>query len=79
MNRNDMDRYRWRTGQRWSGDRSPGLRGPSSRNKFPLLLIIIGACVAFELLLSFHGCGRHMTASFDSRQKALQRTDGTSR
>lgn len=72
MNQNDMDRYRWRTGQRWSGDRVSGRRGASSRDKFPLLLIIIGACVAFELLLSFHGCGRQTNAFFHSRQQALQ-------
>jgi hypothetical protein len=26
MNQNDMDRYYWRTGQRWSGDHRPPTR-----------------------------------------------------
>jgi len=72
MNQNDMDRYRWRTGQRWIENPLSGGSEPSSRKKFPLLLIIIGACLFLALVLSFHGCGPARTASFDSRQRALQ-------
>jgi hypothetical protein len=37
MNINDMDRYLWRTGQRWSGDNRP--RAGRLRNRTIVLLI----------------------------------------
>src|ERR1700722_9727442 len=41
MNQNDMDRYFWRTGHRWSGDfRSPSTRFPrAAMSRWAVLLL----------------------------------------
>jgi hypothetical protein len=41
MNQNDMDRYFWRTGHRWSGDfRSPSSRFPrATMNRWAVILL----------------------------------------
>jgi hypothetical protein len=53
MNQNDMDRYFWRTGHRWSGDHR---RLDSGRNgwrlsKRPILLLAAAFDVTWVLLL----------------------------
>lgn len=39
MNQNDMDRYYWRTGQRWSGDHRPPTRVKITGREIALLAI----------------------------------------
>jgi hypothetical protein len=49
MNKNDMDRYFWRTGQRWSGDGRPvpgSFRGSTTRGRAVTFL-----CISFIVTL----------------------------
>lgn len=53
MNQNDMDRYLWRTGQRWSGDDVP-FRMPGSGRKLArgtILLLWVGFLLTGIILL----------------------------
>jgi hypothetical protein len=49
MNQNDMDRYFWRTGQRWSGDDRPNKKGWRLTSREIVLLVVI-FCVTFAML-----------------------------
>jgi hypothetical protein len=45
MNENDMDRYFWRTGQRWSGDSRP-MPEPFPKTTAPGRVIVV-VCLSF--------------------------------
>jgi hypothetical protein len=49
MNENDMDRYKWRTGQRWSGDNRPSIES-FHRLKSPGRAIFL-VCIALIVTL----------------------------
>jgi hypothetical protein len=53
MNQNDMERYFWRTGQRWNGDRQAFMK-PSRRRKAvneTILFLFVALAVTTVLLL----------------------------
>ena len=53
MNDNDMQRYYWRTGQRWSGGRDPFRRPKSKRmpRKRAILLLVTAFVVTTVMML----------------------------
>jgi hypothetical protein len=51
MNQNDMDRYYWRTGQRWSGDNRLGVVRLRLSGRKILLLAAAFAVTEIALLL----------------------------
>jgi hypothetical protein len=54
MNENDMDRYFWRTGQRWSGDGRPvprSFRGSATRGRAIIFLGISFVVTLVALVL----------------------------
>lgn len=53
MNQNDMDRYSWRTGQRWSGDDRRDRRAAGRLVSNRMILFLLAIFVATSLYLFF--------------------------
>ena len=51
MNQNDMDRYYWRTGQRWSGDHRPPAKLRISGRAVALVAILLLVTLVGLILL----------------------------
>lgn len=56
MNQNDMDRYFWRTGQRWSGDSRllRELQGPRLKRTGLALFLLFAASLMMTVLVSLN-------------------------
>jgi len=50
MNQNDMDRYYWRTGHRWSGDSRGDVRWRLPLSRWIWAALAIGTVVTYSLL-----------------------------
>jgi hypothetical protein len=53
MNQNDMDRYFWRTGQRWSGDDRPFKTQRAGRKSANRTILLLSAAIAVTVVMLF--------------------------